>query len=151
MRDRSMSYVRLLNDWDTRRGQCWGETGGVDWGVTGAETPLGPAVRSRKEPLLDGGADEPPFFKQTHSSLLTYIFFISISIYLSILCITNLHMSNERKRIFHTKQKQRRAVRLIGDPALTDPHVSLALRRSSPFFLFFIRRYYHGFCSDEIK
>ena len=45
---------------------------------------------------------------------------------------------------------QRRAIRLIGDPALTDTLDSLAHRRSvSALSLFY--RYYHGFCSDEIK
>ena len=45
---------------------------------------------------------------------------------------------------------QRRAIRLIGDPALTDTLDSLVHRRSvSALSLFY--RYYHGFCSDEIK
>ena len=45
---------------------------------------------------------------------------------------------------------QRRAIRLIGGPALTDTHHSLAHRRSvSALSLFY--RYYHGFCFDEIK
>ena len=45
---------------------------------------------------------------------------------------------------------QRRAIRLIGEPALTDTLDSLAHRRSvSALFLFY--RYYHGSCSDEIK
>ena len=45
---------------------------------------------------------------------------------------------------------QRRAFRLIGDPALTDTLYSLAHRRSvSALSLFY--RYYPGFCSDEIK
>ena len=45
---------------------------------------------------------------------------------------------------------QRRAIRLIGDPALTDTLDSLAHRRSvSALFLF--HRYYRGFCSDKIK
>ena len=45
---------------------------------------------------------------------------------------------------------QRRAIRLIGDPAVTDSLDSLAHRRSvSVLSLFY--RYYHGFCSDEIK
>ena len=45
---------------------------------------------------------------------------------------------------------QRRAIRQIGDPALTDTLDSLAHRRSvSALSLFY--RYYHGFCSDEIK
>ena len=44
----------------------------------------------------------------------------------------------------------RRAIRLIGDPALTDIFDSLAHRRFvSVLSLFY--RYYHGFCSDEIK
>ena len=45
---------------------------------------------------------------------------------------------------------QRRAIRLIRDPALTDTLDSLAHHRSvSALSLFY--RYYHGFCSDEIK
>ena len=45
---------------------------------------------------------------------------------------------------------QRRAIRLIGDPTLTNTFNSLSHRRSiSALSLFY--RYYHGFCSDEIK
>ena len=45
---------------------------------------------------------------------------------------------------------QRRPIRLIGDPALTDTLDSLAHGRSvSALSLFY--RYYHGFCFDEIK
>ena len=45
---------------------------------------------------------------------------------------------------------QRRAIRLLGDPALTDTLDSIAHRRSvSTLSLFYT--YYHGFCSDEIK
>ena len=45
---------------------------------------------------------------------------------------------------------QRLAIRLIGDPALTDTLDSLGYRRSG-FALSLFYRYYHGFCSDEIK
>ena len=42
---------------------------------------------------------------------------------------------------------QRRAIRLIGDPALTDTLDDLAHRRSvSALFVFY--RYYHGFCPE---
>ena len=45
---------------------------------------------------------------------------------------------------------QKRAIRLIGDSALTDTLDFLAHRRSvSALSLFY--RFYHGFCSDEIK
>ena len=45
---------------------------------------------------------------------------------------------------------QRRAIRLISDPAITDTLDFLAHRRSvSALSLFY--RYYYGFCSDEIK
>ena len=45
---------------------------------------------------------------------------------------------------------QRRAIRLIGDPALTDTLGSLA-HRGSVSVLSLFHRYYHDFCSDEIK
>ena len=45
---------------------------------------------------------------------------------------------------------QRRAIWLIGDPALTDTLDSLAHRRSVSALSLF-NRYYHGFYSDEIK
>ena len=45
---------------------------------------------------------------------------------------------------------QKRAIKLIGDPALTNSLNSLAHRRIiSALFLYY--KYYHGVCSDELK
>ena len=62
-----------------------------------------------------------------------------------------LEYYNNNKHSLNTLDAiQRRAIRLIGDPALTDTLDSLAHRRSASALSLFYR-YYPGYCSDEIK